>query len=88
MEDPIIFRKNPMEPEGHCGRYSNKIISPNRAIKNERMAEGWKKGYILCAVVLMSMVPCISCMGGAKGPGEAAHVEEMKEGQREKLPQK
>ena len=33
------------------------------------------KSYILCAVVLMSMVLVFPAWAGAKGPGEAAHVE-------------
>ena len=45
-----------------------------------------EKSYILCAVVLMSMVLAFPAWAGAKGPGEAAHVEN--EGQREKLQQK
>ena len=34
-----------------------------------------EKSYILCAVVLMSMVLAFPAWAGAKGPGEAAHVE-------------
>ena len=40
--------------------------------------KGWRKdgkSYILCAVVLMSMVLAFPAWAGAKGPGEAAHVE-------------
>lgn len=34
-----------------------------------------EKSYIFCAVVLMSMVLAFPAWAGAKGPGEAAHVE-------------
>ena len=34
-----------------------------------------EKSYILYAVVLMSMVLAFPAWAGAKGPGEAAHVE-------------
>ena len=34
-----------------------------------------EKSYILCAVVLMSMVLAFPAWAGAKGPGEASHVE-------------
>lgn len=40
--------------------------------------KGWRKDgkklYFVCCGVDVNG-SCISCMGGAKGPGEAAHVE-------------